>query len=286
MRAILPTGLAKLAGCAPRSGRLRGALLLLLAGCAPSTEALYARYTDTLTAAGRMRVEREPRDAPFTDADLVENFQRVAFAVESFNGQEAGERTLRRWQGPIRYKVLTDRSVDTAAVDTMMERLSGLTGIEVERVDEGWNLAVFFIDGRMRQGLARHLDGMEGEGAAHFAQALRVGDTVSPCHAGMFGDPRKGVIQAAYVIIKDETEGILRQACIEEELAQTMGLTNDDPRVRPSIFNDDQEFALMTAHDALLLRMLYHPRLKPGMTRAQAGPLLPGVIADLRRGRR
>ena len=59
-----------------------------------------------------------------------------------------------------------------------------------------------------------------------------------------------------------------------------MGLPNDSPEARPSLFNDSLEFALLTEHDAILLRMLYDPRLRPGMTAAEARPLLPAIAAD------
>ena len=48
---------------------------------------------------------------------------------------------------------------------------------------------------------------------------------------------------------------------------------------RPSLFNDSLEFALLTEHDAILLRMLYDPRLRPGMTAGEVRPLLPAIAA-------
>ena len=84
--------------------------------------------------------------------------------------------------------------------------------------------------------------------------------------------------------MKDEQEGVLRSSCIHEELKQTLGLMNDDPDVRPSIFNDDQEFALLTEHDEILLRILYDRRLRPGMQADEARPLLPEIISEIRPG--
>ena len=66
----------------------------------------------------------------------------------------------------------------------------------------------------------------------------------------------------------------MRHACIHEEVAQGLGLPNDSPYARPSIFNDDDEFALLTSHDEALLRMLYDPRLKNGMTVDEARPIV------------
>ena len=59
-----------------------------------------------------------------------------------------------------------------------------------------------------------------------------------------------------------------------------MGLPNDSPEARPSLFNDSLEFAFLTEHDEILLRMLYDPRLRPGMSIAEAGPLLPAIARD------
>ena len=66
----------------------------------------------------------------------------------------------------------------------------------------------------------------------------------------------------------------MQRACIEEELAQGLGLANDSPYARPSIFNDDDEFATLTSMDAVMLQILYNPRLLPGMTLDQARPFL------------
>ena len=47
---------------------------------------------------------------------------------------------------------------------------------------------------------------------------------------------------------------------------------------------DDEEFALLTPHDALLLRILYDRRLRPGMTPAEATPIVETIAAELMGG--
>ncbi|MEM6677695.1 MAG: DUF2927 domain-containing protein, partial [Pseudomonadota bacterium] len=98
--------------------------------------------------------------------------------------------------------------------------------------------------------------------------------------AGMVGDE----ILFGFAIIRDGLPPRLARSCVEEELAQAMGLPNDDPNVRPSIFNDDQEFALLTRHDEALLRILYDPRLAPGMTEREAMAIVPRIIEDMDTG--
>jgi hypothetical protein len=68
---------------------------------------------------------------------------------------------------------------------------------------------------------------------------------------------------------------------MHEEIAQALGLANDSPRARPSIFNDDEEFALLTGQDELMLRMLYSPELQAGMTEAEARPIIQTLARRL-----
>ena len=79
---------------------------------------------------------------------------------------------------------------------------------------------------------------------------------------------------SAVAIIRAENPDLLRLSCIHEELAQGMGLANDTPLARPSIFNDDDEFALLTNHDEALLGMLYDKRLRTGMSLEEAQPII------------
>ena len=72
---------------------------------------------------------------------------------------------------------------------------------------------------------------------------------------------------------------------MHEELAQGLGLANDSPAARPSIFNDDDEFALLTRHDEILLELLYDPALKPGMTPDEARPILRRLLDSAAAGR-
>jgi hypothetical protein len=59
-----------------------------------------------------------------------------------------------------------------------------------------------------------------------------------------------------------------------------MGLSNDSPQARPSVFNDDEEFGLLTTHDEELLRILYDRRLRPGMSQGEAMPIVQTIIAE------
>jgi len=65
-------------------------------------------------------------------------------------------------------------------------------------------------------------------------------------------------------------------------MAQSLGLSNDSKVARPSIFNDDEEFALLTKHDEILLKILYDRRLKPGMNNIEARPIVTKIAQELK----
>ena len=85
----------------------------------------------------------------------------------------------------------------------------------------------------------------------------------------------------AFAVIRAEHPDLLRLSCLHEEIAQGLGLANDSPTARPSIFNDDEEFALLTRQDELMLQMLYSPALRPGMTADKARPIVESLAARL-----
>ena len=93
-----------------------------------------------------------------------------------------------------------------------------------------------------------------------------------------------GVYSRAYAVVRAEHPDLLRLSCLHEEIAQGLGLPNDSPRARPSIFNDDEEFALLTRMDEQMLRILYNPALRPGMSEAEARPIIFDLAARMMGG--
>jgi len=86
------------------------------------------------------------------------------------------------------------------------------------------------------------------------------------------------VTETAHIYIKAELRPIWRETCIIEEMTQSLGLLNDDPRVQPSIFNDDGTYLTLTTHDEFLLRILYDRRIRPGMRSIEAAPIAAEII--------
>ena len=135
-----------------------------------------------------------------------------------------------------------------------------------------------------RAGMAMALaDEMPGLTDGQIASVTQMGDGTY-CQVLTQSDEATSTYVRAVAVIPSEHPDLMRLACIHEELAQSLGLPNDSNAARPSIFNDDQEFALLTRQDELMLRILYDPALRPGMTKAQARPIVETLASRLTGG--
>lgn len=267
--------------------------VMLMAGCvvpdnSPAT--YYADFQARVQEGGGYRIERSAPDAPFSNADLIRNFELIAFYQEFDPAQDGlvekrTTTTLSRWAAPVRVRLFGQgvRKADRQTTRDLLARLSKASGLPVT-LTQGSDYEVFvgILSPLERTVLSAELAGREdGERFAFVGEWAN--ENAYPCIATIYGnDERPGEIAGALVVIKNELEGILRDSCLHEELTQMMGLLNDHPDVRPSLFNDDEEFAFLTEHDEYLLRILYDPRLRPDMTAEDARPVIPGIVQGLR----
>lgn len=270
--------------------------LLTLGACAasPDRASIGQSYERALVARGMLRLDPTPADAPYDNAVLIRNFERVVFDPErqliEVDPAYAGRAlTVRRWTEPLRYGFVgeTPSRADLEGLSSLTRRLSAATGLPVIPADAPAaksrppNLFIVILRPDERAGL---LDALSARGVPLERSIVRdwVRDPYTPCAGVLFADPQTENYVSAMIFISAELTGRLRRTCFEEELTQAFGLRNDHPEVRPSLFNDDNEFAVLTEHDVDLLRILYHPRLRSGMTRAEAMSLVPGIVAELR----
>lgn len=254
----------------------------------------YANVESQLVASGRMRRDTAPADAPYTTDDLVRDFENVALYAEytdvdgRFVHQQAPAH-LRRWDEPVRVAVMTggsaspeDAARDRANVAAFTRRLAQLTGVDMAMGSgPDVNFVVLFMTSEERTAFASEVAARYPNFSPIVMSALRDTPLDQFCITYSFAKPDDpSVYSAAIVVIRAEHPPFTRLSCVNEEMAQAMGLPNDSPLSRPSLFNNSLEFALLTEHDAILLRMLYDPRLRPGMTADEVRPLLPAVARD------
>ncbi len=255
--------------------------------------AYYQRLQDRLLAQGLIRTDGGGPDTPFTDRMLAQNFVRIALFDEyvAHGGTLRAQATisrLRRWEQPIRMSVefgasvpRAQRRADFAAIEGYAERLSALTGVPIRQSGYSPNYVVLVLNELDRQGFeARLREILPGIDEGAIRAVIDLPKDQLCIVIGTFG--ADGVrYDKAVALIRGEHPDLLRLSCIHEELAQGMGLANDSPRARPSIFNDDEEFGLLTTQDELMLHILYDPRLQPGMTAAEAAPIARVIAKEL-----
>ena len=255
--------------------------------------AYYQRLQDRLLAQGLIRTDGGGPDTPFTDRLLAQNFVRIALFDEyvAHAGTLRAQTTisrLRRWEQPIRMSIEFGTSIptaqrikDSAAIADYAGRLSALTGVPIRQSAFQPNYVVLVLNELDRQGYETRLrELLPGIDETSIRTVIDLPKDQLCIVIGTFG--ADGVrYDKAVALIRGEHPDLLRLSCIHEELAQGMGLANDSPRARPSIFNDDEEFGLLTTQDELMLQMLYDPRLTPGMTAAKAAPIARVIAKEL-----
>lgn len=255
----------------------------------------FARLQEDFLVQGLLRTDGGGIDVAFDSSDLAENFMKIALFAEfsEVNGrivaQEAAS-PLRRWKAPVVISIefgetlsKQKRARDTAEVDDFAKRLSRASGHSVRTgPSRSANLHVLVLNEDERRAAGARIRTLIPGIAERDIQALTDITKNDLCIAQSYseGGASKN-IGRALVIIRDEHPDLLRQSCIHEEIAQSLGLSNDSDAARPSIFNDDEEFGLLTTHDEYLLRILYDPRLQAGMEAATARPIVESIAKEL-----
>lgn len=253
----------------------------------------YTRVQNDLLVQGLLRRDGGGPDTPYNARMLAENFVQVALYDEYVSDgvslrAETTQSRLRRWNMPVRMSVhfgdtvpLPQRAQDTADVARYGERLERASGLPIAQVQSDANFHVLILNEDDRAGYETRLRQMVPGIAESSVRAFMNLDRSTLCLVLAFSSEGSPNYTRAVALIRGEHPDLLRLSCIHEELAQGLGLANDSPRARPSIFNDDEEFGLLTTHDEQLLRILYDTRLTPGMTPDQATPIVRQIAREL-----
>jgi len=269
----------------------------VVAAPSPASAAMRARLARvqaTLLARGLMRSDGGGPDTPFNERQLAENFIQIALYDEyvlrggGFVAQTTPSR-LRRWEQPVRMAVEfgpavpeAQRTTDRASLRAYAAQLSRASGHPISMTSgASANYHVLILNEDERRGYgARLAQLVPGIDPVSIATILDLPESTF-CVVFAFSSGPSPAYTRAVAVIRAEHPDRMRLSCIHEEVAQGLGLANDSPSARPSIFNDDEEFALLTRHDELLLKMLYDKRLRPGMTPAEARPIVETMAYEL-----
>ena len=261
-----------------------------------AARAYFAQVQQGLLGQGLLRTDGGGIDTPYSDRMLADNFIRIALFDEydrsnTSTVQRQTVSALRRWQQPVRVGLRFGSSVsaqmratDTARVGSYLQRLQELTGHPIRLDDNRPNFWVYVVSEDERQALGPVLRAAMPGLTANDVSGITGMQRSTYCIVYAQSSGASGNYTGAFAVIRAEHPDLLRLSCIHEEIAQGLGLPNDSPQARPSIFNDDEEFALLTTQDEMMLRMLYNPALRPGMTEAEARPIIQALSRRLTGG--
>lgn len=254
-------------------------------GSNASLQHYYSTLQASLTAKGFLRMERNPSNTSLTPDALVREFNAIALSRE----YSSKSHRLLRWEDGVRFQLSFGPSVDSSvrgayrkSVGQYISRLGRITGHPMGMSTTQGNFHVLVVNNDEVRGMGAHLKAMVPGISKRAVQMATRMDRNKFCMVITVPhtDPARG-IRSAVAILRAEHTGAMRQACIEEELAQGLGLPNDYSKATASIFNDDTEYALLTRNDEMLLKLLYDRRLRSGMTGHECVPIVESVADGL-----
>lgn len=224
--------------------------------------------------------------------DVLDHFAQVAFGWE-YGPETVGPvrvdgRRLVKWPHRVRIAIYGPREAIAEhgpQVRAYVARLAEITGRDIAMTETGpANYAVVLAPDPYGYMDKTHPDILRlffasEESMREMIQRIRR-ETNCSGRIRTWGETYQ--LAAVIVFIPSIHEERQLRRCIQEEIAQGLGLINDSDEVGESIFNEDSGLAELTAHDELLLRILYDDRLTAGMTPKEAVAAAREVLADLR----
>jgi hypothetical protein len=254
--------------------------------------AFYAKVQNDLLGNDLLRTDGGGVDTPFSAYQLARNFDAIALndeytAVDGVFIARTTPSTLHRWAVPVRIALEfgasvpeAQRALDRATVSNLTGRLARATRHPIAMSARA-NFHVLVLNEDERQTIGPRLEQLiPGIGRAAINSVENMPKS-SYCLVIASDSADNGAYTQAVAIIRGEHPDLMRKSCFHEEITQGLGLANDSPRARPSIFNDDEEFAFLTQHDELLLRILYDPRLHTGMSPEIARPISAQIAREV-----
>jgi hypothetical protein len=222
--------------------------------------------------AARRAAERKD----FTDAEIVAGFFKLAFGAELHVAGRVDR--IRKYEVPIRVyidgRTKPDRRSQLVEVVADIKRRVAHLDIAVTDSRNTANVVVRLVRDR---DLGRALRLAYGRGAAR-----RIQRSLEPqCLSGFRKDGDFRIVHSDVFLVVDVGQFTFLD-CAYEELLQALGPINDDASIPWTMFNDDVQMGFFDIYDQYILNLLYHPRIRAGMTRQQVQALLPEILPEVR----
>jgi len=227
-----------------------------------------------------------------SSANLARFFETVVFGSEE-KDLIKGSTVIKKWDGAIRITVsalagkiipkadggremkLSKRQPTAIEVKLIRKHLKSLfkiTGLKAEsakKTGKKPNLFIKFVPHKTMMSPI-HVPGVN-------PKILRRLGRAGTCY--FLSADKRGRIVWATIVVNNQMSEREMDACLMEEMTQTLGLPNDSDLVKPSMFNNRAQPTAINRTDQILIRTLYDKRLTPGMPRGDAMKLAARLIA-------
>ncbi len=193
-------------------------------------------------------------------------FSQIAFGTET--GFGGNEERVSKWTDPIVFATAGPKaaSLDTYVTD-YFRSLADITGLHISAAQAAEAPPNFTIRSLAPAEIADAIAAADWQD--HTRRFLhRFAETDMPCVFATRTDG--GRIFRAEVFLKDDLSRSQAEFCIQEEVAQALGLPNDTDAIADTVFNDINDVMHLTPLDERLLHLLYLDEVKPGMSRILA----------------
>lgn len=202
--------------------------------------------------------------------------ERAFYSVALEHEYTSGNHPLAKWKQPIRIWLdhrVGDEALHQELAELHVQHLAQITGLSIEFASKQSQANVHWIYTRESKWTKEAKSALNLRSTQHLNTAI--------CTAGYRTNATGHIVSAAIVIPVDlaRSRGKLL-ACVVEEITQALGLPNDSEHAYPSIFNDHTPEELLAPLDVVLLKLLYEPDLKAGMTLSEVKPVVKRLLRE------
>lgn len=245
---------------------------LALAGAVANSVILHAGAAEIPGVAARQRVEKKS----FTDDEIVDGFMRTAFGAEYHLAGRVDR--IRKYEAPVRVFAEGANRANRKA------QLAGIVGDIASRVRHlDIAMAETSEDANVKVKLVRDRDLYRTMSSFYGSERAReMKSSLDPQCLSGFRKNEKYEIEHSDVILTVDNGDFIFFDCAYEELLQSLGPINDTSSIPWTMFNDSVQMGYFDVYDQYILNILYHPRIRAGMSVAEVRAVLPEVLADVR----
>ena len=204
--------------------------------------------------------------------DLVRYFDTVVFGAEI--DKKLASKVVAKWAGPLHISIQGRvKKTHRVLIRKHARTLARLTGLTFEAPKTGHNLYVLFV--RRAEMAKVPIKGVD-------PRLLEKLAAPAGCYFISAKKPPSRII-LSYIVVNAEREERAIEHCLLEELTQSLGLPNDSDMARPSIFSDLDQLTELSRTDKILVKSLYDPHMKAGLSRGPALGVAKAIIEELHR---